>query len=234
MSLSHPPEFRTNGSVLRDNLDLDHRYILDVGSGTGKLARYMTRYGARVVGLECGAAQLEKALASKKQADETYVNGVGQDLPFPDGLFHAAIFFNSLHHIPSQHMADALNEAFRVVRPQGTIYCAEPLTSGSGFKLHEPIDDETNVRASASQALHNITNIMESAREITYTTAFYYDDYEDFRRDCIRIKPTRQSLFDQHDSRFRETFDKLGIYEDKGYRFDQPMRVNIFTKPAIT
>ncbi len=231
MDTSQTLEFRTNGSVLRENLELDQCYIIDIGSGAGKLARYMTRYGAKVVGLECGEAQLAKARATEKQDDEIYVKGVGQALPFHDGLFDAAIFFNSLHHIPHQQMAEALSEAFRVVRPHGIIYCAEPLAGGSGFELHEPIDDETEVRASAIQALQDISPRMESACEITYATAFFYDDYEDFRDDSIRIEPTRQSLFDKYDGRLRETFDKLGVLEDKGYRFDQPMRINIFTKP---
>ncbi|MBT4888388.1 MAG: class I SAM-dependent methyltransferase [Rhodospirillales bacterium] len=223
-------EFRTNGSVLREHLQLEGLHIVDIGSGAGDLVRYMTKHGAKVVGLECGAAQLKKANESPLQGDETYVEGFGQDMPFNDGQFDAAVFFNSLHHVPPEHMTAALSEASRVVKNNGTIYIAEPLASGTGFELHAPIDDETEVRKLALQAIHSISTSMSGTREVTYSTSYFYDDYEDFRAESIRIDPVRQPIFDDRDDALRANFDKLGEMEEKGYRFDQPMRINILTQ----
>jgi len=224
------PDFRTDGSVLREHLQLESLDVLDVGCGGGALVRYMTRHGAKVVGLECGAAQLEKATMTAPQGDEVYVKGFGQDMPFDDASFDAAIFFNSLHHIPPRHMATSLSQSLRVVRTNGTLYIAEPLASGTGFDLHAPIDDETEVRSLALQALYEAAYSMADMQEITYSTVYFYDDYEDFRDESIRIDPLRQSIFDRQDDTLRTNFDKLGVLEDKGYRFDQPMRVNILIK----
>jgi ubiquinone/menaquinone biosynthesis C-methylase UbiE len=211
-------------------LQIESLKILDVGSGAGDLTRYMTRHGATVTGLECGPAQLEKARNTPLEGSETYIEGYGQDLPFQDATFDVAIFFNSLHHIPPEFMAMALTEATRVTKPSGILYIAEPLVSGTGFELHKPIDDETVVRASALQALIEIGKTMASSQEITYITSYHYQDYDDFRDESIRIDITRQFVFDERDDEFRIHFDNLGISDDKGYRFDQNMRVNILHK----
>ncbi len=225
-------EIRTDGSVLREVLTLQGLRVLDIGSGAGGLVRSMTRHGARVTGLECGAAQLEKAYATAREGDEEYVEGVGQDLPFEDASFDAAVFFNSLHHIPVEHMSAALGEAARVVRPGGTVYIAEPIASGSGFELHAPIDDETMVRAQAYGALSNVqASDLIQEREIAYETMYHYADYEEFRDESVRIDPTRAALFEAMDTELRESFEHLGIHDtEKGWRFDQPMRVNVLRK----
>ena len=127
-------------------------------------------------------------------------------------------------------MATALGEAVRVTQTTGVIYIAEPLALGTGFELHAPIDDETRVRALALQALNDVGKTMVSVQEITYTTNYFYKDYDEFRDESIRIDPARQEVFDVQDKTLRANFDKLGVLEDKGYRFDQPMRVNILNK----
>jgi len=226
-------EFRTNGSVLREHLQLDGLEILDVGSGAGRLVRYMTRHGATVVGLECGAAQLAKAYEAPREGSETYVEGFGQDIPLEESRFDVAIFFNSLHHIPPEHMATALKEAGRVTKSSGILYIAEPVAQGSSFELGASIDDETEVRALALQALTDAStsnSVWASTQEITYSTAYYYADYDDFRSESIRIDPAREAIFQASDDAFKAHFHALGVLEEKGYRFDQPMRVNILKK----
>jgi len=151
------PDTRSNESVLSENLELDKLQIVDVGSGAGDLVRYMTTQGAHVTGLECGALQLEKASSYPLAGDEIYIEGVGQEMPFADASFDVVIFFNSLHHVPVEHMKTALDEASRVVRKGGTVYVAEPIAAGSGFELHAPIDDETSVRDAAYDAIRSAT-----------------------------------------------------------------------------
>jgi len=224
-------EFRTNGSVLREVLSLDGLRVLDVGSGDGSLVRYMTRHGAVATGLECGAAQLEKAHSYACEGEEVYVEGFGQELPFDDGGFDTAIFFNSLHHIPGEHMAAALAEATRVCKPGGVVYVAEPIAAGTGFELHAPVDDETSVRAAAYSAISSaVTDGSFDAREIFYHTAYHYDDFETFKDDTIRIDPKRRAPFEAMENELLALYNRLGIPEEKGMRFDQPMRVNVLQK----
>ncbi len=224
-------DIRCNQSVLSENLALENLEIVDVGSGAGDLVRYMTGQGARVTGLECGALQLEKARSCPFSGDEVYIEGVGQDMPFADVSFDAVIFFNSLHHVPGEHMADALDEARRVVRTAGTVYVAEPIAAGSGFELHAPIDDETLVRASAYEAIKNATSRgFTQVREIFYQTIYHYAEFATFKEEMIRIEPRRRDLFTSREDDLRNTFERLGVAEESGMRFEQPMRVNLLAK----
>ena len=225
------PDTRSNESVLSENLNLDKLEIVDVGSGAGDLVRYMTNQGAQVTGLECGALQLEKARSYPLAGDEVYIEGVGQELPFADASFDVVIFFNSLHHVPLEYMATALDEARRVVKATGMVYVAEPIASGSGFELNAPIDDETTVRAAAYDAITNATaKGLTQVREIFYQTVYHYSDFVAFKENVIPIEPRRRDLFEAIESDLGETFDRLGVPEESGIRFEQPMRVNLLIK----
>jgi len=225
------PETRSNHSVLSENLELDKLDIVDVGSGPGDLVRYMTAQGARVTGLECGALQLEKARSYPLAGDEVYIEGVGQEMPFADASFDVVIFFNSLHHVPAEHMASAVEEASRVVKSGGTVYMAEPIASGSGFELHAPIDDETLVRAAAYDSIRNAAaSGLAEVREIFYQTVYHYPDFAAFKEDVIRVEPRRRDLFAALENELHEVFDRLAVAEEAGMRFEQPMRVNLLKK----
>ena len=222
---------RSNESVLCEVLELKGLHIVDIGSGAGQLVRFMTRQGAHVTGLECGALQLEKARSYPLEGDEVYLEGFGQDLPFDDGAYDAVIFFNSLHHVPVEYMAVALGEAMRVARPSGTVYVAEPIAAGSGFEIHAPIDDETLVRAAAYEAIQFATaQGLTQVREIFYDTVYHYENFAVFKEDLIRIEPSRRGPFESIEAELRKTFERLGVPEESGIRFDQPMRVNVLEK----
>ncbi len=222
---------QTNESVLCRVLQLKGLQVVDIGSGAGEMVRYMTGQGARVTGLECGALQLEKARSFPLAGDEVYLEGFGQALPFDDDSFCLATFFNSLHHVPLAHMATALAEARRVVRPGGTIYVGEPIAAGSGFELHAPIDDETSVRTRAYEAIRfAVAQGLTEVEEIFYETANHYENFAAFKEETIRVEPRRRAPFEAMEDDLRNAFDRLGVPEEAGIRFDQPMRVNVLRK----
>jgi ubiquinone/menaquinone biosynthesis C-methylase UbiE len=224
-------EIRSNESVLNEVPDLKGLKMADIGSGAGEMVRYMTRQGASVTGLECGELQLEKARSFSPEGDEVYLEGVGQALPFDDNAFDAVTFFNSLHHVPLEHMAAALAEAKRVVKPAGTVYVGEPIASGSGFKLHAPVDDETGVRSSAYDVIQNAAaHGLLQVREVFYDTVYHYENFAAFKDEMIRIDPTRRAPFEAIEDELRAAFERFGVPEEQGIRFDQPMRVNVLQK----
>lgn len=222
-------EVQKDTAVLKELLTINGAHIVDIGSGAGQLVRYLTRQGARVTGLECGVAQLAKARSSDTAGDEQYVEGVAQALPFEDAMFDIAIFFNSLHHVPVDHMRTALTEAARVVKSGGLVYVAEPIASGSGYELFAPIDDETSVRAAAYASIQ-ATSLM-AVNEVFYDTVYHETDFASFKEDSIRIDPARRGPFEAIESELRRSFNRLGVVDEKGVRFDQPMRVNLLKKP---
>lgn len=88
--------------------------LLDVGCGTGHFTRlFAQRTGVRVVGLDPSLEGLRFAVAHRV-ADEVYVAGRGEWLPFRDGSFDLAVGVTSLCFIRAQD--DALREIVRVTR----------------------------------------------------------------------------------------------------------------------
>lgn len=219
---------KSNGEMLAETLDLDGKLVCDVGSGNGTICRLMTRAGAHVVGIECGAAQLAKAEQAPRAGDETYIKGVGEDLPLKDASRDIVVFFGSLHHIPTSSQGAALREAARVIRPGGRVYIAEPLAEGVHFEMMQPVHDETLVRAEAHKAIKNCAAAgLVEEKEFFYVSPAKHEDFDDFREMMIRINPDKEDPFAEKESILRANFERLGTKTDDGVIFDQPMRVNL-------
>ena len=97
--------------------------LLDVGTGTGILARMAAARGAHAVGIDHSAGMLEQAQAS---ADK---DGVGsrtqflamdaEALEFDDERFDVTVSLFVLRHLPNPH--SAVREMYRTLRPGGRL-----------------------------------------------------------------------------------------------------------------
>jgi SAM-dependent methyltransferase len=222
---------KQNSDVLLETLDLKGRRVIDVGSGEGALTRLLARQGARVTGVECSPEQLEKARAEPRVADETFVEGVAENLPFPAGTADVVIFFNSLHHVRPVGQAAALAEAARVLKPGGTLYVSEPIAEGPHFELLKPIDDETEVRAAAYAVVKRAAEWgLKEERETTHVHMVRYRSFEAFRDRMLGPNPERTGAFRRHDAGLRDAFERLAEREGDAYLFAQPTRVNLLRK----
>ncbi len=219
---------KSNGAMLTETLDLDGSHVCDVGSGDGTLSRLMTSAGAHVIGIECGAAQLAKAEQAPRAGDETYIKGVGENLPLKDASQDIVVFFGSLHHIPLENQETALREAARVTRPGGRVYIAEPLAEGVHFEMMQPVHDETAVRAAAHEAINNCAEVgLVKEKEFFYVNPAKHADFDAFREMMIRINPDKLEEFAEKETILRANFERLGTKTEDGVAFDQPMRVNL-------
>ena len=230
---THPArERKRNSDVFRQFLKMDGQKIVDVGCGGGALVRLMARNGASVTGVECNARQLDKARQSTSVADEQYVTGVGEKLPLPDQSFDAVVYFNSFHHVPSERMVDALNEAVRVLRPDGIIYICEPLAEGSNFELSKPLEDETVVREAAYQIIRNcLPDTVQQETSFIYASPVKYKNFEAYVEEQIRTDPRREPLLKTCKGQLMDNYERLGkSIEDGSKSYLQPYRVNILTK----
>lgn len=223
-------ERRRNSDVMVQTIDLAGKRVVDVGCGDGTLARLMAQRGANVVGIECSPRQLAKLRALPPVPGACFVEGVGQDLPLADGVADMVVFFNSLHHIPVDHMDQALAQAVRVLKPGGVVYVSEPLAEGPHFQACRPVDDETWVRAQALNAMLRAPGLC-AKQEIRYVHEVRLPHFEAFRDRLISANPEREARFARMDETMRSLFNTFGTYTDDVWRFDQPMRVNIFIRP---
>jgi SAM-dependent methyltransferase len=87
------------------------RQILDLGCGPGWYSKAMEQAGAKVVGLDLGAADVHKAGENGVAA----MVGDGMNLPFADATFDGVFCSNLLEHVPDP-MA-VVDEIARVCKP---------------------------------------------------------------------------------------------------------------------
>lgn len=223
--------YRSNSEVLTVTLDLRDKKVVDVGCGEGHLVRLMTRHGAKAFGVECNPLQLEMAHAEKPVGGEVYFDGKAEALPFDDTSVDVVVFFNSLHHVNTDTMTQALSEAARVLKLGGQLYICEPMAEGAHFDLMRPVHDETIERAKAYEAILGADALgLSSQDEFTYIHPAKHQDFAQFKARMLRINPHRADDFDTKEADLQAAFQRLGTPGTDGFTFDQPMRVNVLKK----
>jgi SAM-dependent methyltransferase len=98
----------------------DGARVLEVGCGTGAVARVLARWPAvgHVSGVDPSPVLLERARELGRGIDNlTFEEADGRDLPFAACSFDVVIFHTSLCHMPGPERA--VLEAHRVLRPGG-------------------------------------------------------------------------------------------------------------------
>jgi ubiquinone/menaquinone biosynthesis C-methylase UbiE len=124
------------------------RRILDVGSGTGTLARAVVERwpDATVVGLDASGAMLqvargesERRLRPADAARLEWRTGLAEALPFPDASFDLVVSSFAMQLVPSRRRA--LDEARRVLRPEGWLGYVTWLAEDIPFEPQAIVDD---------------------------------------------------------------------------------------------
>jgi SAM-dependent methyltransferase len=210
---------------------VDGKRIVVVGCGEGRVVRLVSAAGARAVGVEANTQRLASARAAPPEADETYVEGDGANLPFDDASASVILYFGTLHHVADNGQARAVAEAARVLEPGGLAYITEPLAQGPYFDLLQPVDDETEVRASAYEAIKGAAAVgFVEEQELLYNRVMRFADFEAFHSLVLTIGPDRAQHFATIEDEMRRRFNHHGQAEDGGRAFDQPFRANLLRK----
>jgi ubiquinone/menaquinone biosynthesis C-methylase UbiE len=121
--------------------------VLDAGSGTGRMARYLTDRGCTVTGLDLSPGML--AMARRDHPDLDVREGSVTALPFEDDAFDGVLLWYSTIHLTDEELPVALAEVARVVRPSGLVLVAFQVGDGPwdvGRGLRERGHDVTLVR----------------------------------------------------------------------------------------
>lgn len=108
--------------------------ILDVATGTGRLARELDESGAEVVALDFSWNMLAAGKAAEQRAGEAplaWLNGDGTALPFADATFDAVTISFGLRNLPDPRAG--LREFARVLKPGGRVVVMEFSTPTAGW-----------------------------------------------------------------------------------------------------
>ena len=100
--------------------------VLDLGCGTGDLARHLASAGLHVTGCDISANMLSRAAASDPRGviELRRLDPMWRTLPFPAGRFDAVVTSSVLEYVNSP--AVVLAECARVLRPGGVMLCTVP------------------------------------------------------------------------------------------------------------
>lgn len=115
--------------------------ILEVGSGYGlAVAIARTEFGADAYGIEPGADEFSGAYAVSRKALElahlppdVVLQGIAEDIPFPDSHFDCVFSSNVLEHV--QNPQQVIDESLRVLKPSGFLHIVVP-NYGSWWEGH--------------------------------------------------------------------------------------------------
>lgn len=123
--------------------------LLDVAGGTGDIAfRYRARAGEKAKITVCDINEEMLKVGQARALDRGYVQGFNwiqgnaENLPFQDDNFDTYTIAFGLRNVA--HIDDALEQAFRVLRPGGRFFCLE--FSHVGNKALKKLYDEYSFR----------------------------------------------------------------------------------------
>lgn len=107
--------------------------VLDIGTGTGELARrFAQNRGCQVVGLDPSAgmiAEAERKAAQGAWGAVTFrvVEAPFLQIPYGDGTFDAVASTQAFHHLHERHKPAAVQEMARVLRAGGRLAIGDPM-----------------------------------------------------------------------------------------------------------
>ena len=210
---------------------LVERRILEIGCGRGALLNALAELGAKVAGIDPDPTALTEA---RKTAPTAILRqAVAESLPFVDAAMHAAIFVNSLHHVPLSGMAVALAEAARIVEPGGDVIVVEPLPEGTFFESMRPIEDETLIRLAAQDAitgaLRDGSLLLAECSE--YDRVEIFPTVSDFIDRVVALDPSRKDRALEEREKVMKRFYVLAEYVKGGYLLRQPLRLHHLKVP---
>ena len=202
--------------------------VIDVGCGTGDLARALATRGARVTGIEPDDIQARGNAEAPSMPGLAFDKAAAEALPFEPGSADGIFFSKSLHHVPVDAMDRAVTEAVRVLRDDGFLYVLEPDICGPYSALMQPFHDESKVRREALTVLERTAlPAFSEMRRAAFAATRSYDNFEAFAEAVTGVSFNNHEQADVETAAVRARFE--AGWDGAAYSFAQPMSVFLFS-----
>jgi SAM-dependent methyltransferase len=125
ISLGHPSYVWRRGQerrleLIRRNVALEGRRILDVGCGIGTYVSRFREFSSEVYGVDIDE---EKVILASQQLPNIS-RAPAESLPFPDGMFDVIVLHEVIEHVTDDRAT--IREAVRCLRPGGVVVIFAP------------------------------------------------------------------------------------------------------------
>ncbi|MEZ0156167.1 MAG: class I SAM-dependent methyltransferase [Candidatus Reddybacter sp.] len=217
-----------------EQLPLDNKNILELGCGKADITRLIATGGPgrTITATEADEIQHSKNCLIDDLPNVTFIVGGSEKIPVDDASFDFIFMFKSLHHVPTELMADALSEVERVLKPGGIAYISEPVFKGDFNEVLRLFHDEELVRAAAHKAIKQAlaSKSLTLLEEVNFNSPMRFTNFEDFENKIIKVTHTQHAISPQHQQRVKDQFAlNMG---DNGASFAMPIRVDLLQKSA--
>ena len=208
--------------VIKTELSLQNKFILDIGCGAMGFTRQLLDLGAQVLGVDPDSVQAQLNRGTLANAPITgldFAESSGEKLPVADDSVDGVVFVYSLHHIPESVYPQVFAEVLRVLRPEGFLLVIEP-TGCPLFDVMRLYHNEDAELAAAQRVLHDEVAVkFNSARVLTYHGYKNYESFEDYVKQATsKSFNSHYSTADVRRNEVRSAFEKHA----PAYRFQTP------------
>lgn len=214
-------------------LPLEAAHVIELGCGAAAHTRAIAESGrpASILACEVDTIQHEKNLAITDLPSVTFAHAGAQAIPAEDSSSDIVMMFKSLHHVPLDLMATAMQEIRRVLKPGGLAYISEPVYSGDFNEVLRLFHDEKTVREAAFATVQNAVNtgVLELVDQHFFNTPNNFENFSDFERKIIGVTHTEHRLSPELLKTVREKFEEYMVPD--GAKFIMPIRVDLLRRP---
>lgn len=202
--------------------------VLELGCGKAEFSRKLAQKGGveSVMALEVDRIQHRKNLEGPQVERLVFGYGPAEAIPAPDAAFDGVVMMKSLHHVPMEHLDQALREVRRVLKAGGWAYISEPVYAGPFNDIIKLFNDEGVVRAAAYAALRRAceAGVLREEAEHAFEMPARYASYDEFVKKHVD-KTFAEVDYPPHVAAEVRRMLEAHMGPD-GARFMRPMRVN--------
>jgi ubiquinone/menaquinone biosynthesis C-methylase UbiE len=150
--------------------NLPGKQVLEYGCGEGWITQDLAQGGALVSAFDISAEAVrrtQEVLASAGLSDRCRIAQMGAErLDYPDDHFDLSIGFAILHHLDLEL---ALAELYRVLKPGGVAYFAEPLGSNPLINLYRRLTPQYRTEDEKPLDLEALAPLLARFKEVEHT-----------------------------------------------------------------